>query len=291
MIRLRTNLKQFPDNTIKLRRRSYSEEIFLKKQSGGPGMIAICEIRLTPLETDVIEIMPDSEISNTHLEYIGKGIEQIIGELSIDQIGLFGFRLQTGKHKIHPVDSSPMAYLVAIKMFLRALISGNNLFERIISTPKLKSYRYEIIKGDKITPYQNLEFEEVVTPSIPKTFSKTISLASILQINQPEGSSLDDKIEYQLESLSRIYLGNNKIRLRVRKGVISMRSMGVFLNIVNKVVEEFKDKRINLVGFLIYIKPKESFPYERYELKELEFQRFEWALRNILNNEELLLIE
>lgn len=264
------------DNNYLLLTEEYEERIFNWHLSGGPGCYANFHFKLSPNHKKEIVVFSDIELESGYINVLGQRINDFVNGLAKDNIGISGFDVYFKKQKFHPVDSHPIAYSIFFIESLDNLI-GSNVFKSKTKKPTLSGERY-IINGNNQLP-MNLPSDDFVSNIfVPRQFEYSIRLNSTYKISPVVEDDIDKMLEYFIYPSTGYK--PSKINLIFKANLLSTSDKMRYNKIVNRVVSDLQNESVNVLGFTIYFV---SNTHKEFKLKTDEFQRFEWALRNLFN--------
>lgn len=280
MIELRTDLEF--GNKI-----SFSE-VYIEKVllAHFQGLYSNFELIIKPTSSNVIKMYSENEEANRFLNRISVEIKNFIDIYVENDISVNGFELITRNDKFHPVDSKPVTYQIPIIEALKRIFRKENTLRKVINSKLVgKNYNFQF-KSEK-KEYQNLEWEEVSTIELIRTFQETkyLNTNGLIKISNCD-------IDFCLESYINEWQtrSQNRIKLRFRKGEFTPNQMVDYLRVIELIIsDEYKNEN-NLSGFILYIEKNNSQVDIWNSAKEVENIVLEWAIRNILSSEKAIKI-
>ncbi len=269
------------DNNQLILKNEYEERIYNWNQTGGNGLYANFCFKLVANYKSEINVFSD-EIRVT-IDDDGKTFDfilrSLVKKLSTDEVELFGFDIYIMNRKFKEFEGNGEGFFL-----LRSLedLIRTSLFEKIVRKPTLLGNRFLMNKLETINRIET-EAEDTLSVIMPhKTNNYSVYLSEKYKILNPENESLNN-IEYTILPLSIMKPFN--IELTFTESPISTNDKVRYYDIVKNITGEVSTKGFNLLGFKILVCLKDR---EYAEIEENEFQRFAWALRNLLNYPDVL---
>lgn len=255
----------------------YSERVRFRRRE----MFASYLLKMKPNSSNTISITHDETVDH-RLVGIPYYVPKYIQNFQKLDISISGMELELTNHEINAVDSKPVAYDASIFLSLKAWIeSGNTKY--VVVEPKLKTNNYEFKKNDERIQFLNKIYNETKLDDNRLYNDKTLSIRNDQKLILSE-SNLNIKIQnkYDLEFEFRNKRRNTNINLYFTKDKFSLHEKSSIKTIINKIIKSIYESRVNLRGFDIFFSKKD----ESNIIEDVEVINFEWAIRNLLANEE-----
>ena len=228
-------------------------------------------------------------ISNSHDETVDQRLIGIpyylpkyIKNFQKLDISISGMELELTNHQLHAVDSKPVAYDASIFLSLKAWIeSGSTKY--IVVEPRLKTNNYEFEKNEERIQFLNKIYNENKLDDNRLYNDKTLSIRNDQKLIL-SGSTLNIKIQnkYDLEFEFKNKRRNTNINLYFTKDKFSSHETISIKTAMKKVIKSIYERGVNLRGFDIFFSKKD----ESISIENGTVINFEWAIRNLLANEE-----